>query len=382
MSSSHQPVKLLIRSKEAVELYRIPDTSSTSTQSSLQSSSKGSNTLYKGKSTFNLLNPNGSCAYIHDANVGLIKCDFNSDSSSNSSTTPPTPFLLDSKAIQLAKCSPRGSYILTWERPNSASTTNGNLKIWNPKTGSFLHGYSCKKATLSTLQWTYDETLMFHLVTNEVHIYNPSTFNRVGKVRCQNIASFSLPDVKGYPPNTTSSNEEEEKYLLTAFIPGVKGKPARIDLLRYPDRMGRESSTLNDDTNIPSGPSLASKSLFSAEEAIVQWSPRADSALVTTSTSIDATGESYYGSSHLFLLLENDNKRPGFGSAISVPLPSESTKTTQGTVPIVSASWITNPSINGPVPFAVISGRMPALTSLHHGVTGEPTFLLGRGKLL
>lgn len=383
-ASSQRPIQLLFRSKEAVELYTLPDTSSTSQQTSTPKT-KGGTTLYNGKTTFHLLSPTGNCAYLHDANVGLIRCEFNG---SSTATTATTPFLQNSKAIQLAKCSPRGTYLLTWERPNSSDNNNGNLKVWDASTGSFLRGFSCKKATLTTLQWTHDESLIFHLVTNEVHIYS-NKFQRVGKVRCSGIASFSLPSVKGTPSNTTiSTNEEgENKYLLTVFVPGIKGKPARVDLLRYPDRMGRESSITvapgssssdDDKVNVPSGPSLASKSLFNAEEVNVQWSPRADSALLLTQTAVDATGESYYGSSHLFLMLENDNKRPGFGSAISVPLPPEATKTSQGTVPIVSTAWITNPQINGAVPFGVISGRMPALASLHHGLTGEPTFLFGR----
>ena len=421
-SSSEQlrPIQLLFRSKEAVELYTLPDTSSSSSSQCTNDdddapTKKGGITLYKGKTTFHLLNPNGQCAYIHDVNVGLIKCDFSNTSESSNSgeaaALSKQPFLQqESKSIQLAKCSPRGSYIVTWERPSTATATNnnnGNLKVWDASHGTFLHAYSCKKATLNTVQWTHDEKLLFHLVTNEIHIYDASSSSnfqkRVGKVRCSNVLSFSLPCVKGYPSssnNSTTANEEgesnEKKYLLTVFVPGVKGKPARIDMLRYPDRMGRESSTVTTTTtegagsteeddkqevakNVPSGPALTSKSLFSAEEAIVQWSPRADSALITTQTSIDATGESYYGSSHLFLLLEKDVKRPGYGIVISVPLPGESTKTSQGTTPIVAVSWITNPQIVGPVPFGIISGRMPPLLSLHHGITGEPTFLFGKG---
>ena len=30
------------------------------------------------------------------------------------------------------------------------------------------------------------------------------------------------------------------------------------------------------------------------------------------------------------------------------------------------------------MPFAVVSGRMPALATLHHGTTADPSFLLGR----
>ncbi|KAL7463669.1 hypothetical protein ACHAXS_004022 [Conticribra weissflogii] len=381
-STDRQPLRLLVRTKEAVELYTVPDTSSAT---EAVPAKKGGAILHGGKTTFHVLSPDGQAAFVHDASVGLLRCDLRAVDASNVGAQ--TFLNEDSKAVQLAKCSPRGSCLVTWERHSGAN----NLKVWDARNGTLLTSFSCKKATLAGLQWTHDEKLAFHLVTNEIHIYDADTWKRVGKVRCQGVSSFSLPSVKGVASNIFVGNDAEEKYLLTVFTPGTKGKPSRIDLLRYPDRLGRESSTVSaassasstsgnngDAVNLPSGPSLTSKSLFHAEEAHVQWSPRADAALVLTQTSIDSTGESYYGSSHLFLLLENDAKRPGNGSAISVPLPPEATKDAQGTVPIVSCSWVPNPTITGIVPFTVISGRMPALASLHHGITGEPTFLFGR----
>ncbi|KAL9182374.1 hypothetical protein ACHAXT_013026 [Thalassiosira profunda] len=369
-----RPVRLLLRTKDAVLLHALPDTSSTA---EAVASKKGGITLYSGKTTFHLLSPDGNSAYVHDATVGLVRFDLTNATGINTAGGV-SPFLQNSKSIQLAKCSPRGTRLLTWERPSKADGDGGNLKVWNAKSGELVEGFSCKKATLNTVQWTHDERLVFHMVTNEIHVYD-AEFNKVGRVRCPGVASFSLPAVKGYPSDKSGPLVGEEKYLLTTFVPGTKGKPARVDLLRYPDRTGRDSSTVGGDkVNVPSGPSLASKSLFNAEETTVEWSPRADAALLTTQTAVDATGESYYGSSHLFLLAESDAKRPGFGSAISVPLPAEATKTSQGTVPIVAANWIANPNIVGPVPFGVISGRMPALASLHHGVSAEPTFLLGR----
>eukprot|EP00985_Skeletonema_marinoi_P010431 scaffold4903_cov157-Skeletonema_marinoi.AAC.3 len=385
MSSPQRPIQLLFRSKDGVELYTLADTSSSAAPSS-KPSQRGQ-TLYAGKTTFHLLSPNGSAAFIHDASVGLIKCDLSSTTTSAATSTTASPFLQNSKAIQLAKCSPRGSYLLTWERPSKVdeNNSNGNLKVWSAANGALLQSFSCKKATLETVQWTHDEQCVFHCVTNEIHIYAANDWKRVGKVRSQGVASFSLPTHKGNDPNVAvkSGGEEEttkKKYLLTTFVPGIKGKPARVDMLRYPDRMGRDSSTVGSDktVNIPSGPGLTSKSLFNAEEVNVKWSPRADAALLLTQTAVDNTGQSYYGSTHLFLLLEKDVKNPTVGSAMVVPLPKEATKDGSGTVPIVSADWIPNPSITGVVPFGVISGRMPALASLHHGITGEPTFLFGR----
>jgi translation initiation factor 2A len=387
-----RPIQLLFRSKEAVELYTLPDTSTAATFSPPSSNTSGGQVLYKGKTTFHLLSPNGNCAFIHDASVGLLKCDLTSSTAATtSSSNSSKAFLENSKSIQLAKCSPRGSFLLTWERPSkddsNNNNNNGNLKVWDANTGTLLTSYSCKKATLSTVQWTYDEQFAFHCVTNEIHVYSTNNWKvRVGKIRCEGVSSFSLPVVKGVDP-TTNNSRGEEKYLLTVFVPGIKGKPARVDLLRYPDRMGRDSSTTtststtsdnNNKTNIPSGPALTSKSLFNAEEVNVKWSPRADSALLLTQTAVDNTGQSYYGSTHLFLLLESDVKNPTQGCAIVVPLPKEATKDMSGVVPIVSADWIPNPSITGVIPFGVISGRMPALSSLHHGITGEPTFLFGR----
>jgi len=393
MSSPQRPIQLLFRSKEGVELYTLADTSSSAAPSSKPS--QGGQTLYAGKTTFHLLSPNGSAAFIHDASVGLIKCDLSSTTTTSATSTTTSPFLQNSKAIQLAKCSPRGSYLLTWERPSKLddnNNNNGNLKVWSAANGALLQSFSCKKATLETVQWTHDEQCVFHCVTNEIHIYAANDWKRVGKVRSQGVASFSLPINKGIDPNAAVKSGEEttkKKYLLTTFVPGIKGKPARVDMLRYPDRMGRDSSSTvvdNDSSssddktvvNIPSGQGLTSKSLFNAEEVNVKWSPRADAALLLTQTAVDNTGQSYYGSTHLFLLLEKDVKNPTVGSAMVVPLPKEATKDGSGTVPIVSADWIPNPSITGVVPFGVISGRMPALASLHHGITGEPTFLFGR----
>jgi translation initiation factor 2A len=415
------PIRILFRTKEAVELCTLPDTSTlaiaaaTSANNS-NSKKKGGRILYKGATSFHLLNPNGTKAYVHDSNIGIVECNLETSvdvkAVEEEATIVPTketiPFLEESKAVQLAKCSPRGSFLLTWERPittagnNDSSVDNvgGNLKVWDATNGKLVRGFHCKKATLNTIQWTHDESLLFHLVTNEIHVYSTTATNnssssssRVGRIVCKSIISFSLPAVIGKSSSntsltttTTTTSSSSSKYLLTTFISGSKGKPARIDLLRYPDRLGRDSSTINNNTHITtttgatiaSGVSLASKSLFDAEECSVVWSPRANAALVQTSTSIDATGESYYGSSHLFLLAEEDTKHSGNGSAIAVTLPKESNKTSSGIIPILHAAWIPNPTIVGPVPFGLISGTMPSLSSLHHGVTGEPIFLLGR----
>lgn len=378
MAAKPAPCRLLLRSKGSVELFTLPDTSSSSTTAGATTPApKGGTVLHSGRSTFHVLCPGGRRAFVHDPSVGVVRCDLDpstSDTATATASAPATAFLPGTAAVQLCRPSPLGTYLVTWERPSP--TLPENLRVWSAETGSMVKGFSCKKATLNTLQWTHDEELVFHMVTNEIHVHDAATFERTGRVRCQSVTSFSLPERKGLPNNVIPP--KEGRYVLTTFAAGAKGKPARVDLIRYPDRAGRESSSTVDGVSVPSGPTLACKTLFNAEEVGVKWSPRADACLALASTAVDATGESYYGSSHLFLFLECDRKDPTKGSVIQVPLPAESTKTEKGIVPIVECGWVPNPTVTGVVPFGVISGRMPALASLHHGQTGDPTFLLGR----
>ena len=97
-----------------------------------------------------------------------------------------------------------------------------------------------------------------------------------------------------------------------------------------------------------------------------------------TTTSVDSSGESYYGSTNLYLLLSDVKTRSIDGEALAVPLPGSGAGgggNNNNNGPVLDVSWM--PNANKPSTFAVISGKMPALTSLHHGTTAEPIFLLG-----
>jgi translation initiation factor 2A len=175
------------------------------------------------------------------------------------------------------------------------------------------------------------------------------------KIRCEGIGSFSLP--KAVTPTATATateGHEEANYLLTTFVPETKGKPAKLALLRYPDALGTASNS-----KIP----VASKSFYQAEECKAMWSPKGDAALLLTSTTVDSSGDSYYGSSNLYLIT-------AAGDAEPVPLPGNNNNG-----PVHDVAWM--PDGNKPSSFAMISGRMPALGSLHHGGTAQPLFLFG-----
>ena len=166
---------------------------------------------------------------MHDPAAGVVRCDLDGPGGDTAKAgAAKTAFLPGTAAVQLCRPSPRGTYLVTWERPSPSLPEN--LRVWSAETGAMIKGFSCKKATLETLQWTHDESLVFHMVTNEIQIHDAKTFERRGKVRCQSITSFSLPEKRGVPSNVIPP--KEARYTLTTFAAGVKGKPARVDMLR------------------------------------------------------------------------------------------------------------------------------------------------------
>lgn len=161
----------------------------------------------------------------------------------------------------------------------------------------------------------------------------------VDKVRITGISSLSLPRQMKLPG----------LYFFTSFCSGTKDKPARAAFYKYTPGMK------------PDAQPLLSKSLFRAEEMKTHWNAHGDAALLTLQTSVDASGESYYGSSQLFLLRKDSPE------ATTVPLPQEGT--------VLDVAWIPDPS--KPPSFVVLAGKMPAMASLHHGLTGKAKFLYG-----
>ena len=132
-----RPTQVLFRSKEGVELYTLPDTSSSgaSAPATPPPAKQGGVALYRGKTTFHVLHPRGACAYVHDASVGVVRCPLDGAGAGDRDGGV-APFLPGSRAVQMAKCSPRGSRLLTWERPRpGADGGDGNLKVWDATQG-------------------------------------------------------------------------------------------------------------------------------------------------------------------------------------------------------------------------------------------------------
>lgn len=98
--------------------------------------------------------------------------------------------------------SPRGEYIITWERP--AKDENGdavkNLKVWRtvekiPEdtekqvVGRFVQ----KSQTGWNLQYSFDERYCARVVTNEVQFYESGDLGTVwNKLRAEGVADFAI----------------------------------------------------------------------------------------------------------------------------------------------------------------------------------------------
>ena len=347
MSANNLPYcRLLFRSKDGVEVFTVPS------ERDDEPAIKPKETrefLLKGATTFQSVLPDGSAAFVHRPEVGIFKLAF--DGSNTTTTTPSTPFLANTARVQIMDVSPQGSFLLTWERAQEGETPN--LKIWNSQTGDFVIGFRqkvLKSMAWPYVQWTNDEKFAFLLGTNEVRVY-PGQFPQnaetrfVDKMRIPGITSMSVPSKATGSPS---------KILFTSFCPEDKGKPSRASLYEYPAKAPVAG-------NKPYPP-LSSKSLFQAEEMTVHWSPKGDAALIALQTSVDTSGQSYYGSTSLYLMASN---KPD--DVIAVPLPQEG--------PVLDVAWM--PDASKPPCFVVAAGKMPSMSSLHNGTDGKATFLFG-----
>lgn len=312
--------------------------------------------LLRGSTTLQEFSPDGSAVYVHAVEKGIVKLDLASTISSTGE-----PFLASTANVQMMDVSPSGAYLLTWERWYEKACPN-NLKVWQASTGKLLAAFpqrTLKRSAWPYLQWSHDEQHAFLLSgTAEVRIYSaadivaaesdPGAVRFSQKLRIPGIASLSLPQ--------THSKESIGVYYFTSFCPGSKDKPAKASLHAF--RLKDENYSLSP------FPALLSKSLFQAEEMNTHWSAQNDAAIITLQTSVDTSGKSYYGSAQIFMLhsLQKD--------VISVPLPNHDGG------PVLAVQWMPNPQKNPS--FIVIAGRVPSMTSLHHGQTGEPLFQFGK----
>jgi len=229
--------------------------------------------------------------------------------------------------------SPRGNFLVTFTR-KSPKNDGENLLIWSMKDGKQVKALHLKEKNPETwpiLRWSDDEQVLAHLVTNQINFYdgtNPGA-GQVGKLHIKYLFTFDI-----------AANGEG----VVVFVPDKKGQPANACI--YSIAKTADSFTV-------SPTPTAAKSFFRATAAKFTWSPLGNAVLVTATTDIDKTGESYYGESQLHLLYTN-------GECQTVPFG-----TNKG--PIHDAQW----SPQG-TDFVTIQGFQPAKITLFNAANCTP----------
>ncbi|KAI9916732.1 hypothetical protein PsorP6_016965 [Peronosclerospora sorghi] len=218
--------------------------------------------------------------------------------------------------------SPRGSYLLTWQRPQK-DVNLGNLIVWDVTTGKEVDRFHHKSYTRDKwppLQWSSDETICARQSANGVVFYSGRDIaaGAIGQINVPHVANFSV--APGGAP-----------YKVALFLPEKKGKPASVKIYEFPKSL-----------DMP----IATKSFFKAQDVTLKWSPTGEALIIETRTDIDTSGKSYYGETGLFFL-QSDGEYDCI-----VPLTKEGT--------VHDVAW--DPTGRG---FIVIAGAMPANATLY-----------------
>jgi len=221
--------------------------------------------------------------------------------------------------------SPRGSYIITWERPSKdeAGDAVKNLKVWRTVedvadgaekqvVGRFVQ----KSQTGWNLQYTFDERYCARAVTNEIQFYESGDLRTVwNKLRAEGVADFAIS-----PGNN---------YSVAVFIPERKGQPAAVKVFSVPQFTSPVSQ----------------KTFFKGDKVQLKWNQLGTTVIVLAQTEVDKSGKSYYGETTLYVLSANG----GFDSRITLDKEG----------PIHDVSWSPNSK-----EFGVVYGYMPAKTTI------------------
>ncbi|KAG9234240.1 eukaryotic translation initiation factor eIF2A-domain-containing protein [Amylocarpus encephaloides] len=249
----------------------------------------------------------GDGVTVVDASVGHV------------TTTLPTPNVYE------LGFSPRGSYIITWERPSKDENGDAvkNLKVWHTVeelaagaekqvVGRFVQ----KSQTGWNLQYTFDERYCARAVTNEVQFYESGDLGTPwNRLRAEGVGDFAIS-----PGNNHS---------VAAFVPERKGQPAAVKIFNVPQ------------FNSP----VSQKTFFKGDKVQLKWNQSGTTLIVLAQTEVDKTGKSYYGETTLYVLSANG----GFDSRITLDKDG----------PIHDVSWSPNSK-----EFGVIYGYMPAKTTI------------------
>ena len=101
----------------------------------------------------------------------------------------------DSSGCERFSFSPRGSYLITWQRPSPDQFPDGSLRCWSLTDLSLAKAFHCKLLNRggidATLAWSGDEKVAFHSTTNTIAIYDGSLREKLATIKCDALKAFS-----------------------------------------------------------------------------------------------------------------------------------------------------------------------------------------------
>lgn len=233
---------------------------------------------------------------------------------------------LPAEAVYELGFSPRGTYIITWQRPSKDADGNAtkNLKVWRTIDNSagadgeraVVGKFVQKNQTGWNLQYTPDEKLCARRVTNEVQFFESENLSVVwNKLHVDNVQDFALS------PGKTHS--------IAVFVPEHKGQPASVKVFVVPQ------------FNAP----VSQKTFFKGDKVQLKWNDEGTSLIVLAQTEVDKSNKSYYGETNMYIL----SAHGGFDSRITLDKEG----------PIHDVKWSPNSK-----EFGVVYGYMPAKTTI------------------
>lgn len=169
------PTKLMLRDKNGVKLMLGPrGDKNLSDKDAISTCDDKDHIIEEMKSDLCLFSPNG---------MNLVRLTSNSIEILNTEDNTSKPILITDiplTRVQKFAWSPKSNFLVTWHKPDTTTPTTtgtdndkpiGNLRVYEASTGKLLSHFSMKKISSMSwpvLQWTSDESLCLHLVTNEV----------------------------------------------------------------------------------------------------------------------------------------------------------------------------------------------------------------------
>jgi translation initiation factor 2A len=219
-----------------------------------------------------------------------------------------------------AEPSPLGKFLCTFTRPDLGQVYCDGALVFTARS---------KKPSL---HFSSDELLAAHCVSSEIRVLSTATWEPLLRLPVDGggVGDFSMS------PQSTPALAP----VVAAFVPGQKsGKPAYVCVYKGAERVA----------HFPT---------FRADEATFKWSPDGSRCLCKIETTVDATGQSYYGESQLILLFCDKAREP-----VQV-------QTKEGAVH--DFSW--NPS--GQL-FCASAGKSPPKCTLYDGLSGSAVYEFG-----